>query len=161
MLANILTAHINFFEGGTSNLEMGILSHELFEACKDRSWKLRAFFNGAFMTALEMAGVSVTVLKGADDDIIKYLDLNVGAPGWSPKTALPPHFWEGLGEVRSIEGPMVKQQAKGIVIVVVKVSVANWYSQPFLRKTQFFEDEYVSGQQVLYQNWQRNTMRQV
>ena len=33
-------------------------------------------------------------------------------------------------------------------------------TQPFLRKTQFFEDEYVSRHQVLYHNWQRNTMRQ-
>ena len=62
------------------------------------------------MTALEMAGISVTILKGVDDHTVKYLNTDVGAPGWNPKS-LP--CMKGLGEVRTIKDHLEKQQSKG------------------------------------------------
>ena len=34
------------------------------------------------MTSLEMAGISITVLKQSDNVLLEYLDLKVSAPGW-------------------------------------------------------------------------------
>ena len=62
------------------------------------------------MTALEMAGISVTVLKGVNDDIVKHLNLEVAAPGWSPKSL---HCLKGLGEIKTIKDHLEKQQSKG------------------------------------------------
>ncbi len=71
--------------GGTSNLEMGIVANDLVKIAQEKGWKIRRFYSGTFMTALEMTGVSVTVLKlgGHNGEaILKYLDLPVVPKAW-------------------------------------------------------------------------------
>ena len=52
------------------------------------------------MTSLEMAGVSITVLKQTDSVLLEYLDLKVSAPGWprtlNGKAMLLMSFWRRL-----------------------------------------------------------------
>ena len=44
---------------------------------------MKRSFTGSFMTSLNMPGVSLTILKlPQDEDLIKYIDKPVDAPGW-------------------------------------------------------------------------------
>ena len=67
-------------------MEMSILAHDIFKMAKARRWNVNRFISGHTMTALEMAGISLTVLKQLDGEVIGHLDYPVQAPGW-PKTA--------------------------------------------------------------------------
>ena len=108
-------------------MEIGILCQELVQASQERGWKLRAFYSGAFMTALEMAGISVTILRGVNDEIVKCLNLEVGAPGWSPKSV---SCLKSIGEVKTIKDHLEKQQSKGTKNLII--NMASLLSQPLL-----------------------------
>eukprot|EP00095_Tigriopus_kingsejongensis_P005830 snap_masked-scaffold425_size175135-processed-gene-0.8 protein:Tk05830 transcript:snap_masked-scaffold425_size175135-processed-gene-0.8-mRNA-1 annotation:"hypothetical protein BRAFLDRAFT_115040" len=71
--------------GGTSNLEMGIVTQDLFKVAKARRWQINRLYVGPFMTALEMAGISITILNQDDGELLTHLDYPVSAPGW-PRT---------------------------------------------------------------------------
>ncbi len=73
--------------GGTSNLELGVVVKEVLEQLGERKQRVRRAYAGSFMTSLEMAGVSVTVLRcdsadNATSKILACLDHPVSCIHW-------------------------------------------------------------------------------
>lgn len=69
--------------GGTSNLELLIVTNAAIRYLVDTmNLKVVRVYMGSFMTSLEMAGVSFTLLNVALRSFLEWLDLPVSAPGW-------------------------------------------------------------------------------
>ncbi|KAK3093627.1 hypothetical protein FSP39_018283 [Pinctada imbricata] len=89
--------------GGTSVLEMSIIAREAISQLESRGVVVERAYCASFMTSLEMAGVSITLLH-LDDTLRKCLDADTTAPGWSKP-------WLPQGETtRVTPTPMVYQQ---------------------------------------------------
>jgi dihydroxyacetone kinase len=69
--------------GGTSRLEMSIIARAVIQyLVQTKSIAVERCYVGSYMTSLEMAGVSVTVLH-VDDVLLQCLDYPTDVPGWS------------------------------------------------------------------------------
>ncbi len=66
--------------GGTPMSELYIVYRKLAEMCKARGIKIVRNLIGAYITSLEMAGCSITLLK-LDEELKKLWDAPVHAPG--------------------------------------------------------------------------------
>ncbi len=66
--------------GSTPLMELYILNNEVQNILKDKGIKIYKTFVGNYMTALEMSGCSVTLLK-LDDELKDLLDFESKAPG--------------------------------------------------------------------------------
>ncbi|XP_050407646.1 triokinase/FMN cyclase [Patella vulgata] len=73
--------------GGTSILELNIAAKEAISYLENKGLTVDRVYCGSFMTALEMAGISLTVLK-LNEVLRDCLDSPTVAPGWS-KPMLP------------------------------------------------------------------------
>jgi dihydroxyacetone kinase len=69
--------------GGVSELEMAIMSKEIIRNLLARSITPIRFYCGTFMSSLDMAGVSISLLHLDDDDsdLLRYIDSITSAPG--------------------------------------------------------------------------------
>ncbi|XP_078593850.1 triokinase/FMN cyclase-like isoform X1 [Branchiostoma floridae x Branchiostoma japonicum] len=67
--------------GGTSCLELGIVGRAAIQYLESRGVAVQRVYTGSFMTSLEMAGVSLTVLH-LDDTLMACLDADTSAPAW-------------------------------------------------------------------------------
>ncbi|CAL1539418.1 unnamed protein product [Lymnaea stagnalis] len=67
--------------GGTSVLELNIVAKEAISYLEAIGVSVDRAYCGTFMTSLEMAGVSITVLH-IDDVVLEYLDYPTDAPAW-------------------------------------------------------------------------------
>lgn len=67
--------------GGTSNLELTIIAKEALEYLASLKVVVKRCYVGAFVTSMEMAGVSLTIML-LNDEKIKYLDAPCSAPAW-------------------------------------------------------------------------------
>jgi dihydroxyacetone kinase len=67
--------------GGTSELEMSVFAKDVMNNLLKRNLKPVRCYIGSFMTSLEMAGVSVSILP-ADWMTLSALDSPTNAPGW-------------------------------------------------------------------------------
>lgn len=65
--------------GGTPLLELYVVYNELTRLCADRGLTISRNLVGSYITSLEMAGTSITLLK-LDDDLKKYWDAPVHTP---------------------------------------------------------------------------------
>eukprot|EP00794_Sanderia_malayensis_P007432 gene7432-8254_t len=70
--------------GGTSNLEMNIVTGEIIKQLHLDGLVIERCYVGTLMTSLEMAGVSLTVLA-CNQDMLKHLDAETAVNAW-PKT---------------------------------------------------------------------------
>jgi len=70
--------------GGTSNLEINILTYETILWLENRNIEVIRVFCGPVMTSLEMSGITIAILKATNTSIC-YIDAETSAPGW-PKT---------------------------------------------------------------------------
>ncbi|XP_075401759.1 triokinase/FMN cyclase isoform X2 [Tenrec ecaudatus] len=68
--------------GGLSFLELGIVADAAVRALEARGVKIARALVGTFMSALEMAGVSLTLLL-ADEPLLKLIDAETSASGWT------------------------------------------------------------------------------
>ncbi|VDM69726.1 unnamed protein product, partial [Strongylus vulgaris] len=82
--------------GGVSQLEMGIIKSEAVKWCLQHSITIARLLCGTYMTSLDGHGISLTVLKQFDEEILELLDAPTSAPGWhvpdklgKPKAAPP------------------------------------------------------------------------
>jgi dihydroxyacetone kinase-like protein len=66
--------------GGTPLIELYVVFNKLAGICADRGITIERSLVGNYITSLEMAGCSITVLK-LDDELIKYWDAPVNTPG--------------------------------------------------------------------------------
>ena len=67
--------------GGTSCLELNIVVKETVCLLRSKSAVVERIFSGSLMTSLEMAGVSITLMR-VDDSLLKCLDAPTSAPAW-------------------------------------------------------------------------------
>ncbi|XP_028409889.1 triokinase/FMN cyclase-like [Dendronephthya gigantea] len=68
--------------GGTTQLELYIVAKEAVQYLKTKKGvEVERIYVGTFMTSLEMAGVSITLLH-LNEDRKKYLDFETRIPGW-------------------------------------------------------------------------------
>ena len=74
--------------GGTSNLEMSLISGEILKYLRAVGLKIDRCYVGALMTSLEMAGVSITVLASSEE-MLTYLDKNTKTSGWQFSGLVP------------------------------------------------------------------------
>ncbi|XP_077177242.1 triokinase/FMN cyclase isoform X1 [Paroedura picta] len=68
--------------GGLSYLELGIVAGSAVQCLENRGIHIARAFVGSFMTALEMAGVSLTLLL-VDDELLNLIDSETTAVAWS------------------------------------------------------------------------------
>lgn len=68
--------------GSTTSIEMGILVSDAIKCLKSKNIAVLRVYSGLFMTSLEMAGFSISLLK-VTPEILPALDLKVGASAWS------------------------------------------------------------------------------
>ncbi|KAK7862877.1 hypothetical protein R5R35_011590 [Gryllus longicercus] len=71
--------------GGSSKFEENIFAMETLKQLLRQGYSVPRAYSGTFLTSLEMAGFSITLLKVVSQEILKYLDAPTGAPGW-PRT---------------------------------------------------------------------------
>ncbi|XP_071079240.1 triokinase/FMN cyclase-like [Haliotis cracherodii] len=94
--------------GGTSVLELNIVAREALCYLEGRGLKVDRMYCGTFMTSLQMAGVSITLLK-LDDTLCRCLDAPTSAPGWSK-----PYLPRGVTD-RQTPGEMACDSASTVV----------------------------------------------
>jgi dihydroxyacetone kinase-like protein len=66
--------------GGTPLIELYVLYHEVARILESSGVQVARSLVGPYITSLEMAGASVTLLK-ADDEIVRLWDAPVRTPG--------------------------------------------------------------------------------
>lgn len=67
--------------GGTSNLEMSLVSGEVLKYLRSMGIQIDRCYTGSLMTSLEMAGISVTVLANCEE-VLPYFDYSTRTSGW-------------------------------------------------------------------------------
>ncbi|KQQ81852.1 dihydroxyacetone kinase subunit DhaK [Aureimonas sp. Leaf324] len=82
--------------GATPVMEMQIVARDAVAAARSHGLVIERLWTGTFLTALDMAGCSVSLLR-ADPDTLRLLDAPAAAPAWPGRGAGP------LGR----EGPIV------------------------------------------------------
>jgi dihydroxyacetone kinase-like protein len=65
--------------GGTPLIELYVVFNKLAQICADRGITIERSLVGSYITSLEMAGCSITILK-LDDELIRYWDAPVDTP---------------------------------------------------------------------------------
>jgi len=66
--------------GGTPLIELYVVYNELVKICAGRGVKITRNLIGSYITSLEMAGTSITLLR-LDDDLTRLWDAPVKTPG--------------------------------------------------------------------------------
>ncbi|XP_064621680.1 triokinase/FMN cyclase-like isoform X2 [Lineus longissimus] len=74
--------------GGTSVLELNIMAKEAIDYLESKHVKVDRVYCGTFMTSLEMAGATMTLLH-IDDQLKRCLDASTSAPAWSKPLLQP------------------------------------------------------------------------
>jgi len=67
--------------GGTTNLEMNIIARDVIKTLESRGMSVDRFYMGGFITSLEMAGMSISILK-LKENWVDYLDKDGSSPAW-------------------------------------------------------------------------------
>lgn len=74
--------------GGTPTMEMAIVTRRAIQVLTERKLTIERVYTGTFLTALEMAGVSLSVLPITSEEL-EWLDVSTTAPAWSTVTHRP------------------------------------------------------------------------
>ena len=67
--------------GSTTNMELFIVNKKVNEILKDKGIEVYKTFVGEFMTSLEMAGCSISILK-LDDELKELLEDSADTPAF-------------------------------------------------------------------------------
>lgn len=73
--------------GGTTIMELNIVARSALQALADRNIVVQRAFVGTFLSALEMAGCSISLMR-LNERRLRQLDREVDAPAW-PRTRVP------------------------------------------------------------------------
>lgn len=68
--------------GGTSHIEMNAVAGEIRNWLHIHGYSVARFYSGTLMTSLDGHGISISILKIADDTWLDYLDAPTEAPAW-------------------------------------------------------------------------------
>ncbi|NWT54605.1 TKFC cyclase, partial [Erythrocercus mccallii] len=98
--------------GGLSCLELGIVAGAAVRCLENRGICIARALVGSFMTALEMAGVSLTLML-VDEELVKLIDAKTTAMAW-PNLLAGPATTRREEVPAPVEGPRKTQDETGI-----------------------------------------------
>ena len=75
--------------GATTNMELAIFARKTLALLRDRGAIIERVYPGTFVTSLEAAGISLSLLR-VDDTLLQYLDACTSAPAWPNLLPLAP-----------------------------------------------------------------------
>jgi dihydroxyacetone kinase len=75
--------------GGTTIMELAIVARRAIELLEQRHLVVERVYMGTFLSALEMPGVSISLLREVDDRTLALLDARTLAPAWPNAAAMP------------------------------------------------------------------------
>lgn len=67
--------------GSTTPMELAIAARRAYTHLTSRGWRVERVYSGAFLSSLDMAGISITLLE-VDEERLRRLDSPTSAPGW-------------------------------------------------------------------------------
>ncbi|OQS04323.1 dihydroxyacetone kinase [Thraustotheca clavata] len=122
--------------GSTTTMELNVIANDVVEYCNVRKANVYGLYVGAFMTALDMSGFSLSVWKLSSGDMVlnsSMLDYPVSAPSWPfvprhdlsdlpkviavPEPLIPPPMIEnGVSAISDILSKGIKAAAESIVV---------------------------------------------
>ncbi|TNE63209.1 MAG: dihydroxyacetone kinase subunit DhaK [Rhodobacteraceae bacterium] len=118
--------------GATPPMEVSIMAGDALETCADKGLVVERVWAGTFLTAIDMAGVSLSLMK-LDDDRLGALDAPAASPAWT----LPGHPAEPAtvtGPAKPVESPSKMQGDVTAVAVVMAACRAIVGSEPELTR---------------------------
>ncbi|NXO43416.1 TKFC cyclase, partial [Locustella ochotensis] len=98
--------------GGLSCLELGIVAGAAVRCLENRGIRIARALVGSFMTALEMAGVSLTLML-VDEELLRLIDAETTAMAW-PNAVVGPATSRREEVPAPAEGPRKPQDETGI-----------------------------------------------
>ncbi|NXQ35353.1 TKFC cyclase, partial [Alaudala cheleensis] len=98
--------------GGLSCLELGIVAGAAVRCLENRGIRIARALMGSFMTALEMAGVSLTLML-VDEELVRLIDAKTTAMAW-PNILAGPATTRKEEVPAPMEGPRKPQDETGI-----------------------------------------------
>jgi len=75
--------------GATTTMELAIVARRALAALRERELVIERVYSGTFVSSLDAAGVSISLLK-VDDSRLRWLDAPTSAPGWPNAAAEAP-----------------------------------------------------------------------
>jgi dihydroxyacetone kinase len=75
--------------GATTNMELAIFARKTLDLLRSFGVVIERVYPGAFVTSLEAAGISLSVIR-VNDERLRYLDARTTAPAWPNILPLPP-----------------------------------------------------------------------
>jgi dihydroxyacetone kinase len=75
--------------GATTNMELAIFARKALSLLRNRNAIVERVYAGAFVTSLEAAGISLSLLR-LNDELLRYLDAPTLAPAWPHTLPLQP-----------------------------------------------------------------------
>lgn len=91
--------------GGTAQMEMSIVARDALLALRARGLVVERAYCGAFLTAIEMTGVSISLIR-ADDKLLAALDAPTEAPAWPGRHGRLP-----LDAMTTLAAPVIGDEA--------------------------------------------------
>jgi triose/dihydroxyacetone kinase / FAD-AMP lyase (cyclizing) len=88
--------------GATTEMELAIVARHAVPFLEGKGFKVERIYAGAFLSSLDMAGISISVL-GVNDAWLRWLDSPTTAPSWPNR--LKPQTREAHAELKSKPGP--------------------------------------------------------
>jgi dihydroxyacetone kinase len=67
--------------GATTEMELAIVAHHAMRFLESKGFTVERIYAGTFLSSLDMAGISITVL-GVNDEWLRWLDAVTAAPAW-------------------------------------------------------------------------------
>jgi dihydroxyacetone kinase len=110
--------------GATTNMELAIIARKVLLALRAKDYIVERVFAGTFVSSLEMAGVSISLLR-VNDERLRWLDAPTQAPAW-PRVSkrepgeiaeriIPSENDGSAREERATETPAGRQTQRAVV----------------------------------------------
>jgi ATP-dependent dihydroxyacetone kinase len=115
--------------GGTPPMELAIVARRALEVLRAQGLVVERAWSGNFMTALEMPGCSLTVLR-VDDARLARLDAPCAAPAWpgdgriAPRQLVPAVRSQGIDHATPPPGPLAPE-LKASALAVAEAFIAH------------------------------------
>jgi triose/dihydroxyacetone kinase / FAD-AMP lyase (cyclizing) len=75
--------------GATATMELAIVARHAVRFLESKGFTVERIFAGTFLSSLDMAGISISVL-GLNDERLRWLDAETAAPAWPNAPKQPP-----------------------------------------------------------------------
>jgi dihydroxyacetone kinase len=106
--------------GATTTMELAIVARRALAALREQELVIERVYSGTFVSSLDAAGVSISLLK-VDDSRLRWLDAPTSAPGWPNAAAEAPQSIQRPVAVRKTpvrEIPVRTEAGQRMTIVI-------------------------------------------